>query len=763
MAADWPPAPCIFEHAQGLPRPLLLPTQELIDRANQLQAALATSRAQLTGAGTGGAANASGAADAWAASPPPPPPPAPHLQQHQQQQQRQKRRKVTAGAQGRRRPNLLHELLGVAPPGSGLARGAPLPASQAPCLAPCLTPAPVLSRSGSPTSSGRTYSGSSDGAASACSAGGRASDAGGYVEDVLLREVVSRLRRPSAGPHAVAAHPRQPQNRHTAAPPPRPPAAQPALARQRPPPAAAAAAAVAPVARQHVTAPASCSLRVLVHSLSLEEQSCCGAGGADIFCRVRTPGGGTADIDCGGGGNSSWSQLPGGSCELQASTGPPACMAVVEVWRRAVPAEAAEQGAAQSMLLGVAAVPLVAVEQDGGGRGSGSGGGGGSSSRAGSGCAAAGSTDGKLLADGSFEVRDVLRARGIGSVRLTVVMSLGAGADDRDAHSESDAPQLQRALPPPADLRRNAIQALLHSAAAVGRAGEATAHVPAAAGGAPATGTQPGVPAAARDSGAAESPMAAPAAAADPTLLPADQHPQATLQLHVQEAAGLPAAPPGGSGKRLLEFSAKPDSLVYHFCAACDCPDIARLASPRLEHGAWAAGRTLRGVCQLCLRPSTGFVLSRRHRLLQGGPAGRQRQPALTAGGHAAGQRRRLRHKHLDTRLDIPLRVRRRLCHDDRCSGACLDSRLLELVFRNFVPFIRCFLQRVQRLQFLRCSLEAPAAGRPRSALFFQNLLDTLFRPPSKCCCCCEHRCGRSRASRTGRRSHRCSCWAPRR
>ncbi len=559
-----------FRQAQGLPGPLLLLTQELIDRANQLQAALATSRAHLAGAGTGGAANASGAADARAASPPPQPPPAPHLQQHQQKQQQQRRRKVTAGAQGRRRPNLLHELLGVAPPGSGLARGAPPPASQAPYLAPCLTPAPVLSRSGSPTSSGRTYSGSSDGAASACSAGGRASDAGGYVEDVLLREVVSRLRRPSAGPHAVAAHLRQPQSRHTAAPPPRPPAAQPALARQRPPPAAAAAAAVAPVARQHAAVPAAGSLRVCVHSLSLEEQPCGGAGGSDVFCRMRTPGGGTADIDCGGGGNSSWSQLPGGSCELQASTGPPVCIAVVEVWRRAVPAEAAEQGAAQSVLLGVAAMPLVAVEQDGGGGGSGSG--------------RAGSTDGKLLADGSFEVRDVLRARGIGSVRLAVVMSLGAGADDRDAHRESDAPQLQRALPPLPDLRRSAIQAPLHPAAAMGRPGEAAAHVPAAAGGAPAAGTQPGVPAAARDSGAAESPMAAAAAAADPTLLPADQQPQASLQLHVQEAAGLPAAPPGGSGKRLLEYSAKPDSLVDHFCAACDCPDIARLASPRLEH-----------------------------------------------------------------------------------------------------------------------------------------------------------------------------------
>jgi len=330
-----------------------------------------------------------------------------------------------------------------------------------------------------------------------------------------------------------------------------------------------------------------------VHSLSLEEQPRGGAGGADIFCRVRTPGGGTADIDCGGGGNSSWSQLPGGSCELQASTGPPACIAVVEVWRRPVPAEAAaEQGAAQSVLLGVAAVPLVAVEHHGGGGGGGGSGGsgGGSSSRAGSGCAAADSTDGKLLADGSFEVRNVLRARGIGSVRLTVGMSAGAGADDRDAHRESDATQLQPPLPLPADLRRNAIQAPLHSAAAMGRPGEAAAHVPAAAGGGPAAGTQPGVPAAARDSGAAESPMAVAAAAADPTLLPSDKHPQASLQLHVREAAGLPAAPPGGSittllnPKRLLGFSAEPDSLVDHFCAACDCPDIARLASPRLEH-----------------------------------------------------------------------------------------------------------------------------------------------------------------------------------
>lgn len=551
-------------------------TQELSDRAHQLQAALAASRAQAMpseaqqlasdaraacGAAAGSAA-AEPATGSYAvfSSRQPAAPDAAHLRPTAQQPASQ-RNGSSAAAKRRPRqlptrppqPDLLHELLAVAPT-SHVANAAKrdAPSAQQPGRGP-QPGGSCSSGSGRSSNSSNSSAGSSvhDSAASDLLSRSNAADsAQQFAEDVLLREVVSRLKGPQAAAttHVFpASRLQQPSDGPSALPKagrlphPKPYKSAAAMSAEAATRGAASVAAPAAAVQLQQAAGAS-AVQVMMRSIILEAtaaataaasaeppgaggHSASSAAGGGFFCRVRLPGASSGDLPCSRlpvacSGSSAAAaaadlRLTSGSCVLPLAGGqlPPA--AVVEVWRGAIGSGSGGAGsgcgggASGAALVGLAAVSL-----------------------AGGPVAANGAATGSAaaLADGCFQLRDVLTGRQVGSI--SVAVTAVSAANGNTAAGPAAAAAAAGAAPRQQQAAAGGVLDAGHAPAACGSTGTAS-------GGEACTSETAGgaaKPAARHSSGSAA------AAAADSAEPPAADH---TLVLH--RAHGLSAAAEGGA------------------------------------------------------------------------------------------------------------------------------------------------------------------------------------------------------------------------
>ena len=463
--------------------------QELLDKAAQLQAALAASRVQATSAACSPTA-ADPAADC-----PPRQQPQPPVPVHAASSQTVARR-VPRALPAKRRPiqppsgesaahlDLLHELLAVSPsavpPSTAGAQklGAAAPTAEGASLAePQPGPSSGANSSGSATSSGgsgATHGSGSSSVHDSASSGRvpRASSGGGsaarrFAEDVLLREVVSqlkgtpdtiavtafpvtRLRRPSDGPFAALPVGKPDGKPRSVAAVDCKPAAAPAAAaawatghRLFHPAAAEAAQQVASGVSslhctvQSVTVDSAAATAVAAAAAAAARHGTAGsaAGSLGSFtCRVRLPDASSGDLPCSrlaagsaalasgsseGAAAAAGLQLSGGSCVLPVMASQRTYTAVVELWQHvngshssadyciSSPVSSGGPGSTAGVLLGLAAVPLAAHP-----------------------AAPAASATGPpaALADGCFQLRDVLTGRRVGSVHVVVTAVDAAAA-----------------------------------------------------------------------------------------------------------------------------------------------------------------------------------------------------------------------------------------------------------------------------------------------------------------------------------------------